>query len=206
MRNIYSDIQDQLDLNQNAQRSIKKDISELTIKLDQLKLEEYLLSHKLDSPTILRSDEYISQYRYLSEPVTISELGITLYPLWLKMECTYPKWSQDFRSINILEYTYFDSGKGYEILTDGLKFITGESYKTCRNFVKTNKLEIPSLYCYDYVLNSNIKIDFSQGEPLDYYKHRQNSYSLARSDDKNMVVNVAEIKFILLVSSDLQLN
>ena len=160
------------------------------------------MSLKLESPIIVPADDSMKKYRFLSEKLVLHDLGIVLHPLWLSLECTYPRWSKDFMSINIVNYGSYENGKGYEILIDGFYKILNCDYSKCRDIITENRLTIPVTLVFNHVLDSTLKINFSCGEKMTQNEHLKKKYYISCSDDEDMMLNTIKVKYILLVSVD----
>ncbi len=195
----HNDTKEKIKEIQSARKIIQEEMEKLQKILDQSKLEEHLLNLKLVGPIIVTADESINKYKFISEPVTLEHLGIVLHPLWLKLECTYPKWSKDFMSVNIIQYDSSLEGKGCECLIDGLHDSLNWSYQKCRDIICDHELSVPITFIYNYTLDSNIKIDFSTGEKIKGNEFKRYQYYLSCSDDENMLFNSVKIKYILLL-------
>lgn len=197
--NEYTETDDKIQVIIEKQAMIKEETTKLKEELQKAEVEEHLLRQKLNSPILVPTDEKIGKYRFLSEQLSLPELGITLCPVWLSTECTYPCWSKDFMSLNIVNYEDFDIGKGYEILIEGISKGLRSSYSDSIQMITDHKLYIPNTYHFNYVLDSNIRIDFSTGIPIKYHQHRNKKYHLSCSDDENMLLNTVKIKYILVL-------
>lgn len=191
-------VEDQIKLNRDEQRKIEYEISTLKDLLKEKKLEEYLLNTKTKGPVLLPTDNHMGKYQFLTQVLTINKLDITIYPIWLSIGCTHPKWSNDIMSINLLRSVTEDTDD-MEVLIDGISKYLNMDYFEARKFIQKNELSIPVLYSTDYKLDSNLRINFDLSEPIEPYEHRNKNYHLKYTDDDNMMINTAEIKFILVV-------
>lgn len=203
-----------MDENINKQEKIKSKIFKLEVKLKELQVEEYLLHLSTKIPIIISCNDQIGKYKYLTCPLSLSlsnpvnnisnpvnnvvnkVINMIIYPIWITMECTYPKWSRDINSLNIIRYKDFNTGKGYETLINTLSNTLNLSYNKARKMIKTHRLSIP----YIYEIPNTCIIDFSQGKPIEYYQHKNNTYYLQYTDDKDMMMNTVKVKFFLITT------
>ena len=195
----YSEISEQLIFIKNQKKQIKDKITHLNDQLNNLEIDEYLLNIKSESPKLIFTGKNIGKYRYISEMVYIDHLKLYLYPVWLQIECTYPKWSRDYLSINLVQYYDYLEGVGYECLIDGLVSGLGCSYETAKNIIIDENLNIPPTFIFDCNIGSNFIIDFDSGIPVSRGEVSKQSYHLTVTDDENMVSNIAKIKYILIL-------
>ena len=194
------DLNGKIEDNYNTQRKIEREIFMLQNLLAEKELEGYLLNVSLESPTIIPSDNKIGKYKYLTEPVSIDDLNIKLYPLWLSINCTHPKWSDDVMALNLIKNRY-NHKEDIEILIDGMSELFYCSYSDVRNVIINNELFIPNVYSSDFVLNTNIIIDYDKSEPIDKYEQEIKNYHLRHTTDEEMMINTAKIKFILVTNT-----
>jgi hypothetical protein len=181
---------------------IKDEIEKLKNKYEDLDLTEYLLNLKLISPVIIFTDKNAGKYRYISHPVHLSDLKISLYPLWIQLECTYPEWSNDFLSMNLVNYSDYKTGTGFECLTDAVVEGLKCSYKFARELIINNNLSIPITLILDCNMGSNVLIDFDKGMKISKTECKKHNYHISITTDENMVSNIAKIKYILVVPID----
>lgn len=180
--------------------NILDEMEQLKTNLDQLELNEYLLTLKLDSPLIICStDDKIKKYKYISKPVHILDLGLSLYPLWIQMECTYPEWSNDFMSINLINYKDYQTGTGFECLIDSITEGLNCSYRFAQNLILDENLTIPITFIYKCVLGSNLLIDYNNGLKISNYECDKHKYHITCTTDENMVSNTVKIKYVLMI-------
>ena len=199
---VKSSIHDIIIKNGEKRRALQEDIKKLENMISDLELKNSLLIFCMDTPCIIYSNNDIGKYKYLSRPLDINcgyDNNITLIPFWIKLECTYPEWSNDVTGINIIKNDINVAGKHFEILIDGLKEALGWDYRDIKNLIRNNNLSIPGLYTYDYVIGSNIKINYSDGIYLPFEKHLKNKYYMLTTDDTNMMINTVEVKLFLVL-------
>ena len=181
-------------------KGIIKDLQEIQVKLE---LNNYLLSLSNKTPIIVSCSDEMGKYRYLSEPIHLYDPGIIIYPFWVELECTYPAWSKDPTSFNIVKYDDFKKGKGYETLINSLVQTLEIDLSQARNFIRLNDLYLPMVWSYDLRLGSNLQVDFDKSYPVDEYS---GNFYMKFTDDANMVMNTIEVKYLLVISYDYELN
>ena len=206
INNNYNNItiEEQISINYNDQKKIKYEIDMLKELLIEKEIEGYLLQSKIKGISLLASDNNIGKYKFLTEKLKLPNLGITMYPLWLNMCCTYPKWSQDILSLNLI--CGDESGEETEILIDGFYNLSKKhnlnwSYNKILKLIKKHDIIIPMFYCIDYKNNSNIQINFTLSEPIEIYEHNMKDYLIKYTNDDDMMINSVKIKFILIISN-----
>ena len=190
-------INTQIKLQRERRKTIGHEIDKLKELLKNIQLDEYLLENKLYGPKLLAVNKELGKYRYLTEPLFIDNLNITLYPIWLSLKCVHPKWSQDVMSLNIISYSSDLLGE-QEILIDGLYHLFN-NYKKTKNFIEYNELTIPIFYPHEYIINSNIIINFNESTLLKSYQFENMNFISWNTSDSQMMVNVIKSKFILII-------
>ncbi len=191
--NVEVEIQNNLE----EQKYIEKRIDLLKDLLKEKKIEGYLLEAKRTGPQLLSTDARVGKYVYLTETLTLDKLKVSMYPVWLSIGCTHPKWSRDIMSINLIRSRY-NYGEEKEILTDGLVRDLGCSYEESRKLIKKHDIFIPTVYPTDYKLNTNIEINFGLSEQLEPYEHHNKEYHFEHTNDNNMMMSTARVKFIFV--------
>lgn len=192
--NELSEIQEQINKNQELQRNIQKEIQTLQYNLNQVKLEEQLMYFKIIGPHLVQANSSVSKYQYIYKSVSIPQIGISLFPVWLSLECTYPRWAKNINAINIV---VCGNDHQYEVLIDGLHKSLGCAYEQCGDLVKTYNIKIPSTFITGKLSSDNVSIDFSKGSALDFDEHKRKNYYIINSEDDDMVINQVKIKYIL---------
>jgi hypothetical protein len=180
-------------------QEIKDEIERLKKDLSNLDSREYLLNLKLKSPIIIFTDKSLGKYRFISHPLHFTDLKVSLYPLWIPIECTYPEWSNDFLSVNLVNYKDYKYGTGLECLVDALVKSLRCSYKFARELIINGKLNIPITLIFDCNIGSNILIDFNKGMKINKQEFNKHDYHMSITTDDNMMSNIAKIKYILVV-------
>ena len=181
-------------------------IKELKEKLEDLELSEYLLNLKIDCPKIVCSNDDMKKYKYISKPIHLKHLELSLYPLWIQVECTYPEWSNDFLSINLIDYNTYKKGKGYEHLIDGISNGLNCSYKYAQTLIRSENLSLPLTFIHKIFLGSNLQIDFSTGTKITEAIQSKYEYHFISTIDSNMLLNTVKIKYILILPSNYSLD
>jgi len=173
------------------------DIEELKEKLKDLEVKEKLLES--NPPVIVFSDNRVGKYRFISEPVVLEDLQLILYPIWIDLECIYPRWTTDFLAVSIVDYMHFKTGKGYECLIDGLVNGLACSYTTARKLIIEHELTVPITFTYNCVVGSNMNIDFSTNMEISDIELNKHRYQFRSSSDSDMVSNTMRVKYILIL-------
>ena len=190
----YENAMDRMNQIRNEQRRIEQDINYLESILSKKILDEYLLSLQLKSPTIIETGQQIGDYRYIFERIIIE--NIVLYPLWLSLNCNYPAWSKDIRSLNIEQLSPLSSNRDLEILSSALSEILSCSYETSSELIKNNKIQLPYL-CISELDGSNVKIDFANPDNDENGNDEGNDPA-----ENDQVENIVSVKFILVLPKD----
>ena len=185
---------DLLELNQQKQEKIKKAIEKLENLLQKTKITNFLLESSQKSPKLVVADRLLGKYQYLTERVIILKLQVTLFPVWLKIPCTHPKWSRDIMMVNLI---YEDT---QEILIDGIYQTFQCSYFKARQLIEEYHLFIPIFCLVDYLVGTNIVVDYDRSEEISSSEHRKKKFCLRNSyHDDEMMINTAQVKFVLIV-------
>ena len=166
--------------------------------LKEKELEGYLLKVSTEGPTIIPTDNKIGKYKYLTEPLNLDDLNIKMYPIWLSINCTHPKWSHDVMAINLIKNK---PNEDMEILIDGMVDLFYCSYSNAKEVIINNELSIPNIYSNNYTVNSNIIMDYDKSEPINEYEQEIKNYHIRYTTDNEMMINTAKIKFLLVVPS-----
>ena len=191
-------LEEKIKENYKQQIKIEREILLLQNLLKEKELEGYLLNVSVDGPTIIPTDNKIGKYKYLTEPLQLDELNIRMYPLWFDINCTHPKWSKDIMAVNLIKNRY-NNQEDMEILINGISEAFYCSYSKAREAIIDNDLSIPNLYSSDYIVNSNIIIDYDKSEPITKYEQDIKNYHIRYTTDDEMMINTAKVKFILVV-------
>jgi len=195
-------LEDQININHREQKKIESEIDRLRSLLKDKKIEGYLLETKKEGISLLTANDKIGKYKFLTQKLTLEKLKITMYPIWLSLRCTHPKWSTDILSLNLIKSNYGES-EYIEILIDGISKYLNCTFLDARKIIEDNDISIPFIYSNDYKLNSNLRINFNLSQPIDKCEHQKKVYYLKYSDDENMMINTANIKFILVVPNNI---
>ena len=182
---------------------LKRKIRRYTQELNSEKVNRRLTLVKHQGPRIIGADELMSSYRFLDEALEIPHLGVTLYPLYVEMECTYPKWAQKVDALQLLPFK--QSAKEMEILVEAISNCLNISIDEAQAYISKHKLRVPRVLVGTYE-TKNLDIDFSIGEPLenDYHQTDQSDdYSFGLDDDQIMK-NRVTVRMLLVVPNHLR--
>ncbi len=195
----YTKIREDILVITREKQEIKDEIERLKKDLEILDVQEYLLNLKLKSPVIIFPDKSLGKYRFLSKPIHLTDLQVSLFPVWIQLECTYPEWSNDFLSVNLINYNDYKVGTGFECLIDGLVKSLNCSYKYARNLIVNGMLYLPTTIIFDCNIGSNILIDFERCMYISKRECNKYEYYMNITTDDIMVSNIAKIKYILVL-------
>ena len=185
---------DLLTINQQKQDKIKRTIQKLENVLQKTKITGFLLESSQKGPKLIVADRLLGKYQYLTERVIIPKLQVTLFPIWLDIPCTHPSWSKDIRMVNLI---YEDT---QEILIDGIYRTFQCSYSKAVELITLYQLSLPIFCLVDYLVGTNIIVDFEASEEISASEHKKKRFCLRNvSDDQEMMINTARVKFILIV-------
>lgn len=190
-------------IEQNVQEihRLNETINDIEMRIKSKKLENLFLKYYLKSPTIIPADSSIEEYIYVSQPKVFYNFGIIMYPLWISVDCVYPKWSNEIPSVTIKSIYPLNNSSDLEILTDSISIAMNSSFEEARNFINTHCINVPNMYKSDYT-NNNIYVDFTKGEniSMEELKHKFKSFNIiCMKDDLHIMLNTARVKYFLIL-------
>ena len=184
--------------------SVKSNITILKTQLEALYLKEYLLKLKPirsgNSHCIVKlisAQEDLQDYKYITKAVTVSELNISLYPLWLEMICFHPQWSTDIFSVKLQTLSPDSNSRDKEVLVDAIANTLNISYDEADKIYCYNSPRLPRILYSDYYNTNNFIIDYDKAELLEEDEYQNITFGLS-SD--NRMINTIKFKYILITS------
>lgn len=195
----FNNMQNNINKLKQDKIDIKSQIEKLQTSLFRADLEEYLCNLKMRSPIILPLDNRVKSYKYITEPVHLSKIGVILYPLWINTRCYYPRWSDSIYSIKI-EFLNREKDKDKEVIVDSISKSLSCNYEEAHNLFLNSRLSVPRIVISDYKDTDNIILNYSDGELLDEKEYPPIHFGVDNSD---RMVNNISLKYILLLSDNL---
>ncbi len=198
----YSEVKSKLRKVSNERQRLREKISKMQEYLKLKGFEEFLLESSLLTPTLAPANEKYREYRYLTESLHITSCNLTIYPVWIELECLFPSWGKNSKSVYIQSLRYYVENEK-EVLIDAVSRALQISYEKVTEL--NDKYEILFKDVYGGRIDpDNIKIDYNRHVIIDmndeYMKERRFTGFANRSlDSDNICLSVCDVKYLLII-------